>query len=252
MKDYQKDLAVLLARSGALFFQEKGLSLKDGRPTPYFVNFGFFKTGRLIAELGRIMAEFLVDCRLSSQFDVLVGPSYKGSALAVTAAVALWSCHGEDKGFDYDRKESKTHGEASGGAANFVTGALHDRARVMIIDDVVTTMGTKFALLAALSREATARGHCYHPAGVVLFLDRQQSTVVPGPDGRPVLGLRGEDAVQKFTAETGLPVNVVLGIRETVKYLAAIKEPVRQDGQWRPLAGEALKTLNDYWNIYGV
>ena len=37
MKPYQENLARLLAESGALFFRS-GLRLKDGRPTPYFVN----------------------------------------------------------------------------------------------------------------------------------------------------------------------------------------------------------------------
>ena len=50
MKPYQEDLAAILAESQALFFQD-GLTLKDGRPTPYFVNFGLFRTGRLIAVL---------------------------------------------------------------------------------------------------------------------------------------------------------------------------------------------------------
>jgi len=37
MEDYQKRFSEFLANSGALFFKE-GFILKDGRPTPYFVN----------------------------------------------------------------------------------------------------------------------------------------------------------------------------------------------------------------------
>lgn len=54
MEDYKKRLAKILAETGALFF-DKGLVLKDGRPTPYFVNFGMFRTGRLSMELGSFL-----------------------------------------------------------------------------------------------------------------------------------------------------------------------------------------------------
>jgi orotate phosphoribosyltransferase len=37
MEEYKKKLATILAETGALFF-DKNLVLKDGRPTPYFVN----------------------------------------------------------------------------------------------------------------------------------------------------------------------------------------------------------------------
>ena len=73
---------------------------------------------------------------LAREIDVLVGPSYKGSALAVATVQALWSEHGLDVLFDYDRKEAKKHGEATGHAGMFVTNALHPDARVFIVDDV--------------------------------------------------------------------------------------------------------------------
>jgi len=42
MEEYKKRLALTLAETGALFF-DKNLVLKDGRPTPYFVNMGMFR-----------------------------------------------------------------------------------------------------------------------------------------------------------------------------------------------------------------
>ncbi|MDR3038385.1 MAG: hypothetical protein LBV21_03710 [Candidatus Adiutrix sp.] len=251
MKPYQQDLAVLLAESRALFFRDD-LTLKDGRPTPYFVNFGLFRTGRLVAVLGRIMADHLVDSGLHERFDVLIGPSYKGSALAVATAEALWLNHQVDRGFDYDRKEAKTHGEASRAAARFVTGALADNCRVLIIDDVVTTMATKFEILSRLTEEATDRGHSYHPAGVALFLDREQTTAVYGYDKQPVLGERGQDAVENFRVVTGLPVSAILGIRATIDFLWKEKIPVTQNGRWEPLTEASLTAFRDYLNLYGL
>ena len=251
MKPYQKGLAVLLAESRALFFQE-GLTLKDGRPTPYFVNFGLFRTGRLVAGLGRIMADYMVDNGLHEKFDVLVGPSYKGSALAVATAEALWLNHRVDRGFDYDRKEAKTHGEASQAAARFVTGALTDNCRVLIVDDVATTMATKFELLSRLTEEATDRGHSYHPAGVALFMDREQTTAVYDQDRHPILGERGQDAVANFCAVTGLTVTAILGIRRTVDFLRREKIPVMQNGRLEPLTDSAMSILREYLDVYGL
>jgi orotate phosphoribosyltransferase len=251
LKVCQQELALLLAESRALFFEE-GLTLKDGRPSPYFVNFGLFRTGRLISELGRIMSDFLVDTATVADFDVLVGPSYKGSALAVSCAEALWRIHKVDKGFDYDRKEIKSHGEGSRKGALFVTGALFDGARVLIIDDVATTMGTKFDILGQLTSEANKNGHSYYPAGVALYLDREQTTAVYDVDNQPLTAIKGQDAVKNFKIKTGLEVQTILGIGETVDYLYREKIPVSQNGQMIPLTEAAVAKFKQYVDIYGV
>ncbi|MDR2368586.1 MAG: hypothetical protein LBF58_10865 [Deltaproteobacteria bacterium] len=251
MRTCQKELANLLAESRALYFEE-GMSLKDGRPTPYFVNFGLFRTGRLIAELGRIMADFLIETATVNDFDVLVGPSYKGSALAVSTAQALWLNHKIEKSFDYNRKEAKSHGEGSARETLFVTGALTDGVRVLIIDDVATTMATKFEILGLLSKQATQKGYAISSAGVALFLDRQQTTALYDKDGHPMLGVKGQDAVKNFRLTTGLEVQTILGIRETVEYLSAEKIPVFQSGQMAPLKAETVTELFTYLDLYGV
>lgn len=251
MKPYQKDLALLLAQSQALFFKD-GLRLKDGRPSPYFVNFGLFRSGHLISELGRIMADYLYDSGLEHEFDVLVGPSYKGSALAVSTVQVLWEKHQIDKGFDYDRKMVKTHGEASQDAARFVTGALYDNCRVLIIDDVVTTMGTKFDLLRILTEEATARDHSYNPVGVVLYMDRQQTTAVYDRMNQTVSGEKGQDAVKNFKVATGLPVGTICGIVSTLDYLHQENIPVSQNGKMEPLTEDTMDTFKQYFELYGT
>ncbi|MDR2349685.1 MAG: hypothetical protein LBF41_03515 [Deltaproteobacteria bacterium] len=251
MKTCQKDLALLLAESRALFFDD-GLTLKDGRPSPYFVNFGLFHTGRLVSELGRVMADFLLNTKTADDFDIIVGPSYKGSALAVATVSNLYLRHGIDKGFDYDRKEAKLHGEATGHKALFVTGALKEGSRVLIVDDVATTMGTKFEILGQLTAEAVQRGHSYYPAGVALFLDREQTTAVYDNNGLALLNQKGQDSIKNFKLKTGLEVQTILGIRETVEYLAKEGIPVLQRGQMAPLTRETVEELAAYLEIYGV
>jgi orotate phosphoribosyltransferase len=248
--NYKEELALLLAESRALFFAD-GLTLKDGRPTPYFVNFGLFRTGRLAAELGRIMADFLVSTKTADGFEVLVGPSYKGSALAVAACTALWQRHGVDRAFDYDRKEAKTHGEATSASTFFVTGALRDGCRVLIVDDVATTMTTKLDILSRLTSEAVARGSSYYASGVALCLDREQTTAVYDRDGQ-ALPVKGQDAIMDFRAKTGLEVQCITGIREVISFLAAGKVPVLQNGSMAPLSASAVDRLEAYLEVYGV
>ncbi|MDR3134915.1 MAG: hypothetical protein LBU69_02335 [Deltaproteobacteria bacterium] len=251
MRTCQKELAKLLAESRALYLAG-GLTLKDGRPTPYFVNFGLFHTGRLISELGRIMADFLIETSTVDDFDVIVGPSYKGSALAVSTVHSLWTNHKIDKSFDYDRKEPKTHGEGSLSETFFVTGALTNGVRVLIVDDVVTTMKTKYDTISLLAKQATQNGYNISSAGVALFLDRQQTTAVYDNDGHPQLGVKGQNAVKNFKLTTGLEVQTILGIRETIGYLAAEKIPVSQSGHMGPLKPETVTELLAYIDLYGV
>ncbi len=113
LKPYQQRLARLLAGCGALFFAPD-LRLKDGRPTPYFVNLGKLNTGRLALEMGRCFAGWIAEQGLAGQNPVILGPSYKGSALALATAMCLWQDEAAELYFDYDRKEAKTHGEAAG------------------------------------------------------------------------------------------------------------------------------------------
>lgn len=250
MQAYQKELATLLAESGALFFRQ-GLKLKDGRPTPYFFNLGVFRTGRLSIGLGRCFADWFMAAGLAGQVDVLLGPSYKGSALAQAMAIALWDRHGLEIGFDYDRKEQKTHGEATGKAAMFVTGALKDGARVLVIDDVGTSMATKVELLDKLNDQAKANGERYDLVGVSLAVDREQVQAVYDGAGQVKAGARGPDALAAFSQKTGLPVWPLIGIRACVEYLHASGLPVLVEGRRRSLDEDLLAQVRDYLAMYG-
>lgn len=251
MDDYQQEFARVLAESGALFFDE-GLRLKDGRPTPHFVNMGLFRTGRTSYVLGSFMARMLAAQGLADRFDVLVGPSYKGSAIAVAVAQALWLEHGLEVGFDYDRKEAKTHGEASRQKTSFVTGALFEAGSVFIVDDVATTMRTKVELIDLIQAEAGTRGLSLSLLGVGLGIDREQTEAVYDEQGRVREGVKGGDAVALFTSRTGLPVYFLAGIRAVVEYLDQERIPVRVRGVRRPLDADTLRDFEVYMATYGV
>lgn len=251
MQAYQEDFVRILAETGALFFAE-GLRLKDGRPTPYFVNLGLFRTGRLSALLGSYMAHMMVAHGWAARTDVVLGPSYKGSALAVATAQGLWRDHGLDRLFEYDRKEVKAHGEASGRGSLFVTNAFYPGARIFIVDDVGTTMGTKYDLLDQLTAESSARHLRLQVIGVGLAVNREQTTAVVDDQGELLTGVKGEDALGRFTEKTGVPVQCLVGIRKAVRYLADKQIPVSIDGVRRPLDTNTLDVFEGYLKTYGV
>ncbi|MDY7035292.1 MAG: hypothetical protein SV375_03875 [Thermodesulfobacteriota bacterium] len=132
MGDFKIRLANILAETGALFFDDN-LILKDGRPTPYFVNLGIFRTGRLSIELGALFAEMMIDKGLVNGMDIILGLSYKESAIALATSLALYVHHGCDLLYEYDRKEDKFHGEASQSMGLFVNRVFFDGCAVSLL-----------------------------------------------------------------------------------------------------------------------
>ena len=251
MDNYKKDFARTLAEPGALFFDD-GLRLKDGRPTPYFVNMAMFKTGRLSLEIGSYFASMMVSAGLTGKVDVLLGPSYKGSALASATAIALWNDHRIELPFDYDRKEAKTHGEASSGKSIFVNNTFFDGCRIFVVDDVATSMGTKYELLEKINDAARARSIRVTVAGIGIGVDREQITAVYDQQQKVVLGRKGKDAIGAFEAETGIKVYRVARIREVVDYLYREAVPVKLQGRLQPIDRETMSRFREYFEIYGV
>lgn len=233
-----------------MFFDDH-LVLKDGRPTPYFVNFGMFRTGRLAMEMGSFFAGMMVDRGLARQADIILGPSYKGSAIAVATAISLYMGHGYDLFFEYDRKEVKAHGEGSKSASILVNRTLFDGCRVFLVDDVATTMRTKYELLERLRAETEAAGIAVEWTGLGIAVDREQSTAVYDKEGNVVPSVKGENTIKDFIAQTGIPVYAVAGISEIMEYLYREKVPVRIKGSHRPMDEETKKEFDDYLRVYG-
>jgi orotate phosphoribosyltransferase len=251
MDDYKKRFATTLAGMGVLFF-DKGLVLKDGRPTPYFVNMAMFRTGRLSIEMGSFFSGMMVSQGLAADTDVILGPSYKGSAIALSTAIALWQNHRIDLAFDYDRKEAKTHGEGSVSKSMFVNRAFFDGCRIIIVDDVATSMGTKFELLEKIESEAQLSGMSLHVIGIGIGLDREQTTAVYDSNGQVVLGQKGENAIEDFVSKSGIPVFTVAGIREVVDYIYKERIPARIQGRPAPMDEQTKEGFDAYVALYGV
>ena len=105
MDDYKAAFIDFMIEAEVLTFGD--FVTKSGRPTPYFVQTGKYRSGDQIRRLGEFYAD-AIEANFG-EFNVLFGPAYKGIPLAVATASAL-AARGTDVGFMFNRKETKDHG----------------------------------------------------------------------------------------------------------------------------------------------
>lgn len=214
MQPHQLAFIELARQHDVLKFGE--FTLKSGRISPYFFNAGAFSSGGALAELGRCYARAIVESGV--QFDILLGPAYKGIPLATTTAVALADHHGVDIPFAYNRKEAKSHGE--GGV---LVGAPL-QGRVLVIDDVITA-GTAVREVIAMIAAAGAG-----LAGVVVGLNRQER------------GAGELSAIQEIEQAYAVPVLSIIDMNHIIAYLET------GDASVEP----SLRAMKEYRDNYGV
>ena len=215
MERYQTAFIELAQRHQVLKFGE--FTLKSGRISPYFFNAGAFDSGEALAELGRCYAHCIVAAGI--EFDVLLGPAYKGIPLAAATAIALADQHGRDVPFAYNRKEAKAHGE--GGV---LVGAPL-QGRVLVIDDVITA-GTAVREVIEMIANAGAE-----LAGVAIGLDRQER------------GAGELSAIGEIERTYGVPVLSIVSMCHIIDFLEA--RPGDHDKQY-------LRDMRTYRDLYGV
>lgn len=191
MQDYQRAFIEFAIEQEVLRFGE--FTLKSGRTSPYFFNAGLFNSGKALAKLGQFYAAAIVDAGI--EFDVMLGPAYKGIPLAATTAVALATEHDRDVPYVFNRKEAKDHGE--GGS---LVGAPLE-GRVLIIDDVITA-GTAIREVMAIINDAGAQ-----PAAVAIALNRMER------------GQGEMSAIQEVERDYGMPVISIVTLDDLIEYL---------------------------------
>ena len=214
MQAYQREFIELARANNVLKFGE--FTLKSGRTSPYFFNAGAFADGASLAALGRCYAQRIVDAGV--EFDVLLGPAYKGIPLAAATAIALADNHGRPTPFAYNRKEAKDHGEGGTLVGAPLTG------KVLVIDDVITA-GTAVREVIAMIEDAGAQ-----LAGVAIGLDLQER------------GAGDKSAIQEVEQAFGVPVLSIIDMGHIIAYL----EDQGVDG-----AGH-LGAMREYRERYGV
>jgi orotate phosphoribosyltransferase len=160
-------LIEVLLRSGALLTGD--FELKDGRRSPYFVDFGKIPDGESLNVLGACYANKLAGEWETDSFDLVFGPAYKAIPIAAATVMALAHNHGINKQYAFDRKVEKTYGERS----RFIGAPLSPGTRALILDDVITSGGTKTEMIRLLESEAGVT-----VVGVVVGVDRTEDPAV--------------------------------------------------------------------------
>lgn len=203
MQDYKRTFVDFLMDCGVFRLGE--FTLKSGRVSPTFVNTGLIRDGRGILTVGEAYAAAILEAVGADGFDCVFGPAYKGVPLAVATSIALAE-DGISKGYLFDRKERKGHGEeaSKGGVASVIVGHRPEGGeRIVIVDDVITDGATKMEsvkLLAGLVPDVT------FPA-LIVAVDRQE------------VKDDGTSAIDTFTELTGVPVIPTIRITELLTHL---------------------------------
>ena len=191
MKDYQREFIKFAIERDVLRFGE--FTLKSGRLSPYYFNFGLFNTGSALARLGQYFAQALVESGIKC--DVILGPAYKGIPLATSMAVALSESHGIDMPYAFNRKEAKAHGEGG----SLVGAAL--KGRVVIVDDVITA-GTAIREVMTI-----IAAHNATPVATFIAIDRMEKG-------------QGElSAIQEVERDFAMQVVSIISFDHVLEYL---------------------------------
>jgi len=199
---------------------------KSGRPTPYFVNAGRYRTGGQLRELGGFYAA-AIDEAFGDGVDVLFGPAYKGIPLAVTTGIALAGEYDRDLGVCFDRKEAKDHGEGG----SLIGHPLADGDRVVIVEDV-TTAGTSVRETVPLLHAAAD----VEVVGLVVGVDRRER------------GTREDlSALDELAASLSLRTVSLATIDDIIEHL----EERYVDGR-RVLGDDDLARITAYRDAFGV
>jgi orotate phosphoribosyltransferase len=177
-------------------------TLKSGRKSPYFFNTGKLCSGKQLSMLGKLFAEKLQNETAFTEASVIFGSAYKGIPIAVATSVALAETARASIRSVSDRKEAKTHGDSS----SFL-GVLKVGDKAVIVDDVITTGGTKYEAIAKL-REAGCE-----PLGFIIAFDRAEPA-----EGSSIT------AKEYFEKDTGLPVYALANVHDVVKIKPDFRE----------------------------
>lgn len=215
----KKNVIDEIIRCGALVFSE--VKLKSGRLSPYFFNVARMFNPRSLNIIGEAYAKTIAELLSLDEFEGLFGPSYKGIPLAVATSFKIRQLYGYDKPIIYDRKETKSYGVKED---ERIVGSMDKGARLVIVDDVLTTGLTKLKVKEALEELG------FKVVGVVVLVDRNEM-------------------------EDGIPASEVISMRG-LKYKAIIEAVELFQVMWAQrselqIDSSIFKKVKDYYEAYG-
>lgn len=199
---YQEKFIESLVKTGALTFGD--FTLKSGRKSPYFINLEKLCDGESLSILARIYAEAIIKqfCdgdKNKLENNIIFGPAYKGIPLAVTITLFFYFEHGIKVKFFSNRKESKNYGEKS----DSLGAEINDGDKVIIIDDVLSTGGTKEGAVEFLRQI----GKKIELKGVLVAVNRLETDQ------------ENQNPTEEFEKKYQLPIESITDIWEIINYL---------------------------------
>ncbi len=184
-----------MLESGVLRFGE--FTTKSGRLSPYFINTGLYKTGKQISTLGKYYADLVYET-VSDKFDAMFGPAYKGIPLAAACAYSLYSEHGCDKNYFFNRKEAKDHGEGG----SLIGYKPQNGDKVIIIEDVITAGTAVRETMPVLKAAADVE-----VKDMFISVNRME------------VGNAGKTATDEIYSEFGIKVHSIVNVMDIYNYL---------------------------------
>lgn len=230
----EKTFLDTLIKKGALRIAPNANELfvfKSGRKSPNFINTGALTDGESLSKIKWAFASFvalLLEEGKLEDFDFVFGPAYKGINLAVLTCEGLNELFGMEKRYLFDRKEEKTYADKTMEQIIVGAGYFKPGSKILMVDDVITTGGTK---LEALEKLKSLGEH--KVVGLVLAVDRQEKM-------GDAVSVEGKSAVENLRDEFNLNVHSILNIQ-------SIFNLVRES-----LSGEIKQAWIDYYKRYGA
>jgi len=190
--------------------------LKSKRVSPFFFNCGLFNEGSSLLDLAHCYAEKIVELR-SVDFDIILGPAYKGIPIGALVTVILFQKYGINKKFCYNRKEIKNHGEKGRIVGNSIRGK-----KILIVDDVITA-GTAIVEIINMIKD----------------LNSEVTTIVVGLDREEIMPNKNSSSMVEIKKRYGVPIFSIAKMSDLISYLEHVKD------------SEKLRIILDYRRKFG-
>ena len=223
MEQYKQEFIEFMVDSQVLKFGE--FTLKSGRKSPFFMNAGAYVTGSQLRKLGEYYAKAIHD-NYGLDFDVLVGPAYKGIPLSVATTMAISELYGKEIRYCSNRKEVKDHGDTG----ILLGSKLKDGDRVVIIEDVTTSGKSIEETFPIIKAQADVE-----IKGLMVSLNRMEK------------GQGEKSALIEIKEKYGFDANAIVTMAEVVEYL------YNKEYKGKVYIDDTLKAAIDaYYETYGA